>query len=57
MPAAQQTIEQRAIDAIRKSSSMEFKTSLDWGQWCRNVAYAAWNNDEAKLTELTKEEA
>ena len=57
MIAAQQTIEQRAIEAIRKSSSMEFKTSLDWGQWCRNVALAAWNNDEAKLTELTKEEA
>ena len=49
------TIEHDALVAISKSSSSEFKTSLEWGQWCRKVARAAIDEDKEMLSELIED--
>ena len=39
-----------ACQMIRASSSADFKSSLLWGQWCRDIAIAALNGDTELLT-------
>jgi len=38
-----------ACQMIRASSSADFKSSLLWGQWCRDIAIAALNGDTELL--------
>ena len=34
----------KALDSIRCSSSVDFHSPLEWGQWCRDVAIEALSN-------------
>lgn len=38
--------------AISRSSSADFTRSLEWGQWCRNMARAGLHNDLEELKRL-----
>jgi hypothetical protein len=45
-----------ALDMISKSSLVNFTTALEWGQWCRRVALAAYVDDTDKLKQLKSEQ-
>lgn len=39
---------EKVVNAISNSSLIDFDSSLEWGQWCRDLACAAlWGDDEA----------
>ena len=46
------SIERKVLEDISKSSLYEFKTSLEWAQWCRNMAHAALADDDEEADEL-----
>lgn len=41
-----------ALAAIRISSSADFESGLAWGQWCRDLATAALENNEDSVREI-----
>ena len=40
---------------IRRSSLVDFELPILWAQWCRDVACAALDEDDAMLDNLEKE--
>ncbi len=42
----------RALRAIQTSSYADWQTPLQWAQWCRDVATASLDKDDARLKEL-----
>jgi hypothetical protein len=42
-----------ALQLISRSSSIDFKTPLQWGQWCRSLATAAIDRDNDAFVALT----
>jgi hypothetical protein len=45
----------RALKLIRRSSLVDFELPILWAQWCRDVACAALDEDDAMLDNLEKE--
>lgn len=45
-----------ACATIEASCLIGFSSSIDWAQWCRELANAAFNADEAKFNRLVSVE-
>jgi hypothetical protein len=43
------------LTLIARSSSIDFPSAIAWGQWCREVAQAALDEDDCLLEELDAE--
>jgi len=50
------TIQDKALRILSNSCLVDFRTSLDWAQWMREVAWAAEKNDAEKIERLYAEQ-
>lgn len=48
----EKSLYKEALNLIHNSSSIDFKSCLEWGQWCRDVATTALMKDVDKLNLL-----
>lgn len=53
--ATEETVHSAALAMIRRSSLADFHSSIEWAQWCRDVATAACDGDTDRLMQLEKE--
>jgi len=48
------SLQHKACEVIARSSSADFESALDWGQWCRDLAQGGLEGDRYLIEEAAR---